>query len=252
VLGNIVSNAVKFTQEGGVTVSYSWRAEGEVVAVTLEVTDTGIGIPADRLETIFDAYMQADRRIATRFGGTGLGLAIARKLVEMMGGTISVRSVVGVGTTFRIDLDLKKAPIWHPCRRLQHFQDLARAEYTPLVLLAEDNVVNVKVATKILERCGCAVEVAQDGLQAVSMATARRYDLILMDVHMPMCDGLEATRALRQAERREGDAPMRIFALTADALEEERNECLAAGMDGVLTKPITVATLQKALEEAMG
>ncbi|MGV3618898.1 MAG: ATP-binding protein [Fimbriimonas sp.] len=245
VLSNLVTNGIKFTEKGQVTVGWMWSKEGDQVRVSLLVKDTGIGIPTERLDAIFESFTQADGSTQRKYGGTGLGLAISRRLVEMMGGTLSVESREGVGSTFRFDIGFERAfePVPIPT---------TGTTSTPVpaglrVLLAEDNRVNVMVATTLLKQCGCLVEVAENGLRAISLASANEYDLILMDVQMPICDGLEATRAIRQAEDRTGGRRRPIYALTANVMSEDREECTAAGMDGFISKPMKRDDIEHAL-----
>jgi len=245
VLSNLVSNAIKFTERGQVLVSWSWERNGEQVEIRMEVRDTGIGIPADRLDRVFDSFTQADESTQRRFGGTGLGLTISRQLVEMMGGRLDVSSKVGVGTTFGMSLSLEAAG----GEALQTPPSAAECELPAglRVLLAEDNEINVMVASSMLESLGCDVDVASDGLRAIDLVARAKYDVVLMDVQMPRCDGRTATIVIREREALAGDRRVPIVALTANALNEDRQACMAAGMDGFLTKPITLDTLRAAL-----
>lgn len=251
VLSNLVANAVKFTHSGDVKVVWNWSCIDESVHLTLEVRDTGVGIPSDRIDAIFGRFTQADNSTHRRYGGSGLGLAISRHLVSLMGGTLGVTSRVGAGSTFRVELAFRIAD------RVDSFRDGASgASHQVLrphsrVLLAEDNHVNIMVARRLLEQCGCVVDVAEDGLAAISHALAQDYDLILMDMQMPTCDGVEATKALRQHEGG-GRRRRTIIALTANAMADDRRTCLEAGMDDFLPKPITLASLRAALEKWAG
>jgi PAS domain S-box-containing protein len=252
VLSNLVSNAVKFTERGHVTLGCEWSRYGDLVSLSFTVQDTGIGIPPERLDAVFESFSQADGSTHRKYGGTGLGLTISRRLVELMGGEIMVSSEVGKGTTFTVGLDLQIAPTWSDVEEETPRALAAELPRGLRVLLAEDNAVNVQVARRLLERCGCKVEVAENGLRAIALASTGAFDLILMDVQMPICDGLEAARTIRLAEASEGRPPIPIYALTANAMREDRTECLAAGMDGFLAKPIRPAELEKALAEAVG
>ncbi|MGV3615394.1 MAG: PAS domain S-box protein [Fimbriimonas sp.] len=251
VLANLVSNAVKFTERGEVVLEWYWRSSGNAVVVGSDVRDTGIGIPAERLDAVFESFAQADGSTHRKYGGTGLGLTISKRLVGLMGGSISVASKVGQGTVFTVALTLEIAPTWTEPEKGSASSSAAGGR-SLRVLLAEDNAVNVQVARRILERNGCAVDVVDNGLRAISLAATEGYDLVLMDVQMPICDGLEATRAIRQAEAREGKPRLPIYALTANAMSEDRAECLAAGMDGFLAKPIRPADIQAALAAVLG
>jgi len=238
VLVNLVGNALKFTAQGCVTVRLQarWLPDGEVCA-QFEVQDTGIGIPADRLDRLFRPFSQVDASTTRRYGGSGLGLAICARLVALMGGTLSVQSEVGVGTTFQFELPARPAilPELTPetgvttprpqraCAQLQ-------------VLVAEDVPVNRKLIEKILEREGIHPQVVENGAEAVAAVRQRRFDLVLMDMQMPEMDGLEATRVIRAAG--ETIHQPHIVALTANAFETDRLACEAAGMDGFMSKPL--------------
>ncbi len=234
VLLNLVGNAVKFTETGGIVIAAA-PAGG---LVRFSVCDTGIGLSAAACERLFQSYVQADVSISERFGGTGLGLSISRRLVELMGGAIGVESAPGRGSTF-----------WFTCRlepAVATEQPGAPppppAALPPLrLLLAEDNPVNRKVAVTLLGRHGHGVDTVDDGQAAVAAVAGRRYDAVLMDVQMPVCDGIEATRRIRALGGAAARVP--IIAMTANALREDRERCLAAGMDGYVAKPIHIDEL---------
>ncbi|RYG60649.1 response regulator, partial [bacterium] len=236
VVSNLVSNAVKFTHGGTVGLSWTWIHVGESLRLSFRVRDTGIGIPSDRLTKVFESFTQADGSIQRKYGGSGLGLAITQHLVELMGGLISVQSEVGIGTVFEITLTLE--PTIETPRKPDPLQEPQPAGL--YVLLAEDNSVNVLVVKAILGKLGCTVDVAEDGLRAIEMAEKDRYDLLLMDVQMPFCDGLEATRILRKAEALHHKSRLPIVALTANAMASDREACAKAGMDDFISKPITL------------
>lgn len=245
VLGNLVGNGLKFTPEGGVTIQWDIHSAGEAAVLELHVADTGIGIAPDRLNAIFQPFDQGDVTINRRFGGTGLGLAISKHLVELMDGEITVKSSPS-GTTFSLHIPMHTAVLITAAP-----DEVAPLNVTGLrVLLAEDNAVNVMVATRILHSLGCTVEVASDGMEAISKAFQDDYDLILMDMQMPNCDGLEASRAIRQHEAKLGGR-RRIVALTANAMAANREACLEAGMDSFLAKPFTVNAMRACLGEFM-
>ncbi|MGV3617719.1 MAG: ATP-binding protein [Fimbriimonas sp.] len=239
VVGNLVSNALKFTDRGyvGVRMRASSQADGKVYA-EIEVSDSGIGIPTERLEAVFQSFVQADGSTTRRYGGTGLGLTICRRLVELMGGSVEARSSTGQGSTFVVRLEFAAAQARHPGDPAAPGEAASGLR----VLLAEDNVVNQMVATMQLRRLGCEVEVAEDGAQAVRFAREGRFDLILMDLQMPVLDGLSAARAIRAAGNH---TPM--VALTANVFEEHRQACAEAGMDGHLSKPFRVEDLRGVL-----
>jgi PAS domain S-box-containing protein len=249
VATNLVGNAVKFTPRGRVTVRT--RREPEVSGLRVEVVDTGIGIPADKLGGLFQHFAQVDASTTRRFGGTGLGLAISKHLVELMDGTIGVESDEGRGSTFWFTLPLplvtqslaggeRANEPETPGLRLQRGGEPLR------VLVAEDNTVNQKLARRLLEKAGCEVDVANNGGEAVEMVLRGTYHLVIMDCHMPEMDGFEATRAIRR--RRPRDTGLPIIALTASALQSDHDACLAAGMDDFLSKPIVPETLHRCLE----
>jgi signal transduction histidine kinase/CheY-like chemotaxis protein len=256
VLVNLLGNAIKFSQNGAVNVRvlrHRFLAGGQVT-LRFEVQDPGIGIEASKLQTIFEPFTQADASITRHFGGTGLGLAICRQIVQAMGGQIDVRSAPGQGSTFQftavfgIDAEEKNsdlAPLTIPA-------GMPGGEPAGLnVLLAEDNEVSQQLALKLLEREGHHVDLAHTGEQAVFMATHADppYDLILMDMQMPVLNGLQATRRIREIERRSG-YHARIVALTANVMPEDRERCLASGMDGYLAKPIDPRALRAVLQYA--
>ncbi|RYG34244.1 response regulator [bacterium] len=236
ILANLVGNAVKFTDRGGVTLSLRvLERHTRAVSIEMRVVDTGIGIPADRLETIFESFVQADGTTTRRFGGTGLGLAITQQLVNLMGGRLKVDSREGTGSEFSVVLELgivvneESSGLPLPTPALPTVP--IRADVR--ILLVEDNPVNQMVVRDLLNARGCQVETAGDGVQAVEAALHRSFDLVLMDVQMPRMDGYEATRRLRDAGIR-----IPIVAMTANALEGDRERCLAAGMDDYLPKPV--------------
>jgi CheY-like chemotaxis protein/anti-sigma regulatory factor (Ser/Thr protein kinase) len=245
VLLNLVSNAIKFTATGHVRVAA--RRDGDRVEV--RVVDTGAGVPASERERIFERFAQVESFRTRRAGGTGLGLAISRRLVRAMGGDLGVESEVGVGSTFWFSLPAA------PTARAPHASP-ASAAAPPCaralrVLLVEDNPVNQRVAVGMLRHLGHHVEVAENGETGLHAALRDPFDVILMDVHMPVLDGLTATRRLRATPAESAaSAHAPVIALTASALAEERQACLAAGMQAVVTKPITLRGLRDALDDA--
>jgi len=250
ILCNLISNALKFTDRGRVVVELSRRG----AEVRLQVSDTGIGIAAEDLERLFEKFEQADTSTTRRYGGTGLGLAICRQLAGMMGGQIEVTSQLGEGTTFIVALSLPriegvpKAPQPETVRA-------APQEKGPLRLLAaEDNEINQLVLTTLLGQLGIEPTVVADGAAAVAAWESGHWDAILMDVQMPRMDGPTAARLIRRREAELGRRRTPILALTANAMSHQAEGYLAAGMDGVVAKPIEVgqllAALQKVLEDA--
>ena len=241
ILLNLTGNAVKFTAAGGVTLGAQRTDHGTTV---FDVTDTGQGVAVDQRESIFMAFHQLDSSDGRRHGGTGLGLTISRELARAMGGDLVCLMASSGGATFRLTSVLESAvapPIAAPESQALH------ARLTGRVLLVEDNPVNALVGDAILARIGVEVTVVTDGAQAVSEATQGDYDLVLMDCQMPGVDGFEATKRIRAFERREGRAPMPIVALTANALEGDRERSLKAGMDDHLAKPFREADMVELL-----
>jgi PAS domain S-box-containing protein len=247
---NLLSNAVKFTSQGSVMLrAVPVDAEGSPGLVRFEVQDTGVGIAPGQLERIFEPFEQADNSTTRRFGGSGLGLSITRSLAEQMGGSISARSELGRGSTFAITVPLAMAQAGQDVPlevstskplRSDADQALRQHHQGARVLLAEDNLVNRILATELMALVGIKPDLATNGLEAVNMARDKAYQLILMDVHMPDMDGLEATRRIRQMPLY---AKVPILAMTASVLMEDRDACLQAGMDGHLGKPLDAALL---------
>jgi signal transduction histidine kinase/HPt (histidine-containing phosphotransfer) domain-containing protein len=238
VIVNLMANAIKFTQEGQVTISVETkREENSSIFLHFTVSDTGIGISADKIETIFESFRQADGSTTRKYGGTGLGLAISKQLVEMMGGRIWVESERGKGSTFhftaRFELSQGEAT------EVLHAKDLSiqKAPRQLSILIAEDNPVNQKVAETMLDKRGHRVFVASNGREALETLNKEHIDLILMDVQMPEMDGFEATELIRDREKANGQH-IPIVAMTAHAMTGDRERCLAAGMDSYISKPI--------------
>jgi signal transduction histidine kinase/ActR/RegA family two-component response regulator len=244
IILNLAANAVKFTDTGSVTVRASCTpaVDGERRELRLEVNDTGPGVAADARDRIFHPFEQGDVSNRRRHGGTGLGLSISRRLVEHMGGFIGVESRAGGGATFWVVIPIVEtaAPRWAS-------PDVVPRERRPLhLLVVDDNVVNQRVAARFLARLGHTFEVVSDGAAAVARTEHARFDAVLMDMQMPVMDGYEATRAIRERER--GGPHLHVIALTASVLDVDRQECLAAGMDDFVAKPVTLALLAEALD----
>ncbi|MBM85625.1 MAG: hypothetical protein CMM47_06350 [Rhodospirillaceae bacterium] len=252
VLLNLVGNAIKFTDRGGVTVSLEARYQSmpddidQLVPLRFSVSDTGIGISKEKINNLFDRFTQADESITRRYGGTGLGLSICKRIVELMGGEISVTSVIGNGSTFTFDINLPQAKSG----------DGKTAEFTPpklpalSILIVEDNLVNQRVAQGYLEAEGHAVTVVSDGLAAVEEVRNRAFDLVLMDIHMPTMDGFTATRRIRDLDHPASQVP--IVAATAGATTEDVERCLAVGMTDYVSKPIDPVALTSVMARAIG
>ena len=251
VLTNLVGNAIKFTDQGQVTVRVSQEANA---TWRIAVTDTGIGMAPHECELVFNAFAQADGSHSRRFGGTGLGLAISKQLIELMGGTISVTSAQGVGSTFAIVLPYVAAHATLPSRSATgapRARGGAVHDMRGHVLLAEDNLVNQLVARAFLEERGLTVTVADTGVAAVERTAERTFDLVLMDCQMPEMDGFEATAEIRRrgtSAHAKSSTHVPIIALTANAIAGDRERCLAAGMDDYLAKPFSREQLSTVLE----
>lgn len=236
ILNNLINNAIKFTPAGGVSLTCKLIKQHENTAdIHFEITDTGIGIPKDKQQHIFDIFSQASTSITRQFGGTGLGLAISRRLVNLMGGDIGMQSAVGKGSSFYFDLKLlkgKKATVSTVKKDEAKDQPLLTG---CRVLLAEDNPVNVLVAKRFLEKWGIICHVAENGKIALDMVKQNTYDLVLMDMQMPVMDGYEATAAIRALGGKFLKLP--IIALTASALLDMKDKILGSGMNDYISKP---------------
>jgi CheY-like chemotaxis protein/two-component sensor histidine kinase len=268
VLGNLLSNAIKFTASGHVSVTLQCSPsamDADGVMLRYAVSDTGIGIGTEQQARLFQPFTQADTSISRKYGGTGLGLSICKRLVELMHGTISCQSEAGKGTTFRFEV---------PCRRISGFaaartpmpasylssaisgnlhekDDLpAPASTYPArrILVTEDTLINRQLARMLLTKKGYQVGEAEDGAQALAALEQGAYDLVLMDCMMPVMDGYEATRLLREREVAAGLPRLPVIALTASVIEGDRERCLAAGMDDYLPKPFTAAAFLAMIE----
>ncbi len=236
ILINLLGNALKFTEQGSVTLTLSTRGNyPDDPHLLFTVSDSGIGIAEDKLETIFEQFGQADASSTTRFGGSGLGLSIARELAQLLGGDLHVESTLSVGSSFELSLPLPPVEESSTAASTAEPQALCPCS-EPRVLLAEDNDINRLVASRFLDEMGCQVECASDGQEAVRRAREGEFDLILMDLRMPSMDGLEATRTIRSEESEGQHIP--IIALTANAFASDREACLEAGMDDFLVKPL--------------
>ena len=245
ILVNLIGNALKFTERGEIRIKAHWEAiDEQTLWLRCSVIDTGIGISAERLEAMFDPFQQADNSISRRYGGTGLGLPIARTLAEHMGGTLHAQSETGKGSCFTLEIPL---PYSNTCPPTEETPSMPKPwmEKKPHVLLVEDNSINQTVIEAMLRSLGYRVSLASDGAHAVSSVEQGQFDAVLMDCRLPTLDGYEATRRIRQFH---GTDQLPIIALTANALQGDREACLQAGMNDYLAKPFKRTQLQQTLE----
>jgi signal transduction histidine kinase/ActR/RegA family two-component response regulator len=247
ILYNLAANAVKFTDRGGVGVCVSATDE----AISIEVADSGVGIPADRIDSVFERFVQADASATRRHGGVGLGLAISRSLAEMMGGTIRLSSVEGRGSIFTVTLPLERIAEPQPLAVPEPAAASADGDQPIRILAAEDNAVNQLVLKTLLSQVGLEPTLVENGVQAIEAWKSGQWDVILMDVQMPVMDGVTATREIRTSEAREDRPRTPIIAVTANAMSHQVAEYIEAGMDDVAPKPIDAAKLFEAIERAI-
>jgi CheY-like chemotaxis protein len=254
VLVNLLGNAIKYTEKGSITVGIECEAmEYDTVMVSVSIRDTGIGIPAQKLDYIFEKYAQEDSSTTRRFGGTGLGLYITRQLINRMGGEIGVESDPGKGSCFWFRIPFVKtdaAPGAAPRPLNQDSagaQDVLRKAIGDInVLVAEDHLLNQAFMQKLLPRMGVKkFKIVDNGQEALNEFARDRYDLILMDCHMPVMDGYDATMQIREKERTAGKNPVPIIAMTADAMQETRERSLKTGMNEYITKPVNIDELRR-------
>ena len=246
ILHNLVGNAIKFTQNGGVTITVSNQpqykiSEGKAM-ILISVKDTGIGLTKEQMKIIFNKFVQADSSTTRKFGGTGLGLAICQKLVTLLGGEISVKSEVNIGTTFSFNMLLDIAndntdiSNIHPKQKISLDPDITG---DIRILMVEDNRINAEIGKEMLEKLGCEVIVTQSGHQSYEiLKTDRNFDLIFMDCQMPVMDGFETTAKIIEFENINNKKHIPIIALTANSLQGDKEKCIAAGMDDYLSKPV--------------
>ncbi|MDR3448354.1 MAG: ATP-binding protein [Alphaproteobacteria bacterium] len=251
ILVNLIGNAVKFTARGGVTVTSKVRPiNAENAELTVDVTDTGIGIAPEKMNQVFEKFVQADQTISRRFGGSGLGLAISKSFARLMGGELSAASAPGKGSTFTLKLPLRLGKI-EPEQKETPVKIESTAVHRGTILIVEDYAPNILVVSLMLEQLGFAADVAKSGAEALAKVTAAQkpYKAILMDVQMPDMDGFETTKKLRDLENKKGFHHY-IVGATAHAFASDRDRCLQAGMDDYISKPIDYALLAEKLEKA--
>jgi CheY-like chemotaxis protein len=247
VLFNLISNALKFTEEGEIRLTIEPAAQG---GLRLTVADTGVGIAADQLERIFGKFEQADASSTRRYGGTGLGLAICRELCALMGGRIEADSEPGRGTRFVITLPLERTAEGEAAQEPEDAPEASEAGELR-ILAAEDNPTNQLVLKALLAQVGVEPEVVDNGALAVEAWAQGEFDLILMDIQMPEMDGMEATRAIRRQEEESGRRRTPIIALTANAMAHQVAEYEGAGMDAHVAKPIDIGVLFSTIENLL-
>jgi CheY-like chemotaxis protein len=251
ILTNLIDNAVKFTTAGRVSVvAVPSQAPDGRRMLRVSVTDSGIGIPLDKQAVVFEKYRQADSSTTRRYGGSGLGLAICRQLATLMDGDIGLESTEGVGSTFWFAIPLAAAPYEEPPAAVAAAALPARTSEvpaTPRALLVEDNPTNQFVAKKFIEKAGCIVEVASNGAEALEKIAAADFDLVFMDCQMPIMDGYEATKRIRQGRL----SAVPIVAMTAHAMKGDRERCLAVGMTEYLSKPLKPAAVAEMIERVL-
>ena len=251
IVTNLIHNAIKFTDQGQVLVSISGENKTpDKSTIKVVVEDTGIGIPSDKQQNIFDSFTQLDPSTTRKFGGTGLGLSITKNLTELMGGNIELTSVVNKGSIFKVEI---------PFIRTENDNTISKStdcpgnvdqidKTTKHILVAEDNLVNQKVAISMLRNIGYQADIATNGKQVMEALQKSSYDLILMDLDMPEQDGIDTTKQIRAHEKSEFDPDIPIIAMTSHSIETTKQKCMKIGMNDYLIKPISFTSLQKALE----
>jgi PAS domain S-box-containing protein len=250
VLVNLLDNAIKFTDHGGASVcAKQFSVDTEIYELQFSVTDTGVGIPPDRMNRLFQTFSQVDMSSTRRYGGAGLGLAISKRLVELMGGRIWAQSEVQKGSAFHFTVPLyvkedRSPHLSLPSMPLQEIHTNQRKALR--ILIAEDNLVNQRVMLRMLNKLGYRADAVANGFEVLKALQRQPYDLVLMDVQMPEMDGIEATRRIRHLWPAGGP---RIIAVTAYALEGDRERCIESGMDGYIAKPVNLDTLKGAIEK---
>jgi len=258
VLINLISNAVKFTETGGVEVVISMTDGpanpdiGDEVTIEFAVSDTGIGIPRDKQQDVFKSFLQADDSITRKHGGTGLGLAICKLLVEMMHGRLRLKSEEGKGSTFSFTAKLKVGDPASIQEETDTFNETTIAEMPKLkVLLADDNALNLELAMTLLTEQGHEALAVENGVQALEAVKKEQFDVVLMDVQMPIMDGITATRAIRDPNSGALDPTIPILALTAHALKGDRERFIEAGMNDYIAKPIKMSEFYSTIANAV-
>jgi CheY-like chemotaxis protein len=253
VIINFANNALKFTEQGEVEIRGELLdQDGDQARLKFSVRDTGIGIPADRMDRLFRSFSQVDASTTRKYGGTGLGLAISRQLAELMGGEVGVTSTEGQGSTFWFTVMLPIEDAATVTRELEQRPTTRAIPANLRILLAEDNAINQRVAMLLLERqLGLRADPVANGREAIEALAADDYDVVLMDCQMPELDGFQATRLIRRGSDGVRNPHVPIVAMTANAMKGDRDACLEAGMDEYVSKPVKPADLLAAIERAL-
>jgi len=255
IIINLVSNAIKFTDNGSITVHLTSQPcpnHHDKEIISIKVVDTGIGIPQNRQETIFESFSQADSTTTRKYGGTGLGLTICQKLVQMMGGEIGVESIEGQGSTFFINIPMtvnKNVQLVENTIKKPDTTSIIDTDNLPPILLVEDNETNILISSQMLIQSGYEVTLCRDGVEAVEAYKNNPLPIILMDCQMPNMNGWDATRAIRKHEKENNMDPAYVLALTADAMQGDREKCIDAGMNDYMSKPFKKKQLIDKLDE---
>ncbi len=257
ILSNLISNAIKFTKSGGITIvaRADPSPDPKLSNLTLTVADSGIGISDDKLEIIFQPFVQAESSTTRKYGGTGLGLAIVNRLVKLLGGRLWVESQLGAGTKFHFAFSIELAEQPDTAKAQPTSCSVTQTTTQKTILLVEDTPVNQQVALKLLAKSNYLLTLAENGKRAVDLVFEQTFDLILMDVQMPVMNGLEATQLIRQYQAEKAMTRTPIIAMTANAMQSDREECLASGMDDFIAKPFRaddmLATIQRHISPAL-
>jgi signal transduction histidine kinase/CheY-like chemotaxis protein len=252
ILMNLLGNAIKFTEEGSVTLKVTRSDEQKEAGIVIDIIDTGIGIARNKLDDIFGKFSQADTSITRKYGGTGLGLAITEKLIRLMNGSIEVVSRPGEGSIFSVHISLARTyESAYPTAKTPSVSAASSPQNKLAVLLAEDSHANILVAETILESLGYRCEIAHNGKEALTKLENDNFNVILMDVQMPVLDGYTATRIIRQNESQQNKPQIPIIGITAHALAGDREKCLQAGMNDYIAKPFQHDELQEKITKAL-
>lgn len=250
IMNNLTDNALKFTESGAVRIRAGYGRDGDEIVLRFEVADTGIGLTAQQITRLFEPYAQADSSVAIKYGGTGLGLSIAGQLAKLMGGELGCESKPNAGSMFWFTVRVREAGRAARPNEPAIAANAARGPLEGHMLIVEDNKINQMLIAAYLDQFGLTHEIAANGQEAVTMVKQSKFDAVLMDIMMPVMDGMEATRLIRALEGPVAGLP--IIALTANAMKGDRESYLAAGMDGYVSKPINAANLFETLSSHIG